>query len=432
MRRALVLVPLIVLVPAVARATPDDPLWSRQWGLHRIDAAQAWRVERGDGTIVAVIDSGVDGAHPDLRGRLLSGHDFVDDDDDPSDENGHGTLVAGVVAAATGNGVGIAGVAPRAKILPLRVLNADGGGSSSVVADAIRFAVERGADVINLSLAQESGDGGTLLVPPDLLRDPSVDQAIREAAGAGATVVIAAGNDTDGGAAETSYDATVDGVLVVGASTRDDRRAAYSNFGAGLDLIAPGGGSATDPSDAGCTRRNAVISLWWNPEEQESAYGAGCGTSMSVPFVSGVAALLAARGMTNTEAADRILASTKDLGVPGRDDETGSGRLDAAAALGAGALPTTVPSTPPVTRTPATASSVRAQTEPEPRPAVTEHPKRARDSARRDQASREPRRKGTDDRGWPVRTAAFGVAIAVLAHGWRVALRPRVSRRRAR
>jgi subtilisin family serine protease len=318
------------ILPAPVGAEESDPYLPLQWGLRAIEADAARAVSSGEGIVVAVIDTGVDAAHPDLRGRILNGKDFVDDDDDARDRNGHGTLVAGIVAAATGNGVGVASVAPGVDVLPVRVLDEDGTGSSDDVADGIRWAADRGADIINLSLAQEADS-----VLRNLLSDPAVDEAIVDAAARGLLVVVAAGNDPDGGHDRTAYDATQPGVLVVGATIEGDRPAAYSNFGEGLDLVAPGGGSATDPTDGACSRSNGVVSTWWNPETGRSAYGAGCGTSMSVGFVSGVGAMLMSSGMDNLEAAKRILATAADLGPAGPDDRTGVGRLDARRALDA-------------------------------------------------------------------------------------------------
>ncbi|MGZ4140806.1 MAG: S8 family serine peptidase, partial [Actinomycetota bacterium] len=141
MRKLLVAVVMIaVLAPATAMAAVNDPYYALQWGLKRVGAPAAWGVGTGSGRIVAVIDTGVDPTHPDLRGQLVPGHDFVDGDAQPWDENGHGTLVAGIIAAITGNGVGVASVAPHAKIMPIRVLGADGTGSSSNVAAGIQWA----------------------------------------------------------------------------------------------------------------------------------------------------------------------------------------------------------------------------------------------------------------------------------------------------
>jgi serine protease len=320
---------VLMLLPAIAFGAVNDPYFQLQWGLVRIGGPTSWSISKGAGQVVAVVDTGVDVTHPDLQGQLVPGYDFVDNDSKPLDQNGHGTLVAGIIAAVTGNAVGVASVAPRAKIMPVRVLGRDGSGSSTAVSEGIAWAVQHGATVVNLSLAQEGGaDTGPLL------RSPAVDSAIKAAAAAGVVVVVAAGNTSTGGTNQTAYDATVPGVIVVGASARDNRPAAYSNHGAGLDLLAPGGGSSSDPTANGCTQDQSIVSTWWNPATKRASYGGGCGSSMAVAFVSGVAALLRARGYDNAAAVSRIEQTADDIGTKGRDDLTGYGILNGARALG--------------------------------------------------------------------------------------------------
>lgn len=310
---------------------PNDPGYAQQWGLQKMRVPEAWTIARGAGIIVAVVDTGVNATHPDLRGHVLPGRDFVDDDADASDGKGHGTHVAGTIAAVTGNNLGVSAVAPEARILPVRVLGSSGEGDPGDVASGIRWAVDRGAKIINLSLAQDANDGVAL--GDSLLRDTRVDDAIKTAARNGALVVVAAGNRDAGGESHTSYDATTPGVIVVGATTRKDLRAAYSNYGDGLDVVAPGGGSATDAK--ACTSSDWVVSTWWNPATKQSDYGGGCGTSMAVAHVSGVAALLLSRGLSNVAAVQRIIATAVDLGPHGKDLQTGYGRVDAFRAVGA-------------------------------------------------------------------------------------------------
>lgn len=340
----------IVVSPGTAHAAEDE-LQSQQWGIGKIHAPRAWAVTQGEGVVVAVIDTGVEARHTDLQGRVLPGRDFVDDDNDPRDEHGHGTLVAGIIAARRGNGGGV-GVAPGATILPVRALDENGRGEPADVAEAIRWSVARGADVINLSLTVDQDTSGTF---GGLFTDQQVDAAIEDAADAGVVVLIASGNDADGGANEASYDSDRAEVLVVGASTIQDRGAAYANRGKGLDVVAPGGGSATDPSEEGCADPGWIISTWWRANVT-SPYGATCGTSMATAFASGVAALLRARGMDAAATATRMQDTALDLGPAGWDPTYGAGRIDAAAAVGAqparpaGNAPSAKPM-PPVTST---------------------------------------------------------------------------------
>lgn len=445
-RAAVLLLGALMLAPGVALAAPDDPFYPVQWGLSQIEAARAWGVSEGAGVVIAVVDTGVDATHPDLKGRVNVGYDFVDDDTDASDRNGHGTMIAGIIAATTRNGIGIASVAPRARILPVRVLDADGTGSSQDVARGIRWAVDQGAHVINLSLAQDGPAGGGLL-GGDLLRDPSVGDAIEDAARAGRVVVVAAGNERGGGKAETAYDATVPGSLVVGATTPEDRRAAYSNYGRGLDLVAPGGGSRSDPSLSGCTQDNSIVSTWWDPKDKRSKYGGGCGTSMSVAFVSGVAAMLRAQGKSGPAAADRILATADDIGSPGADSQTGAGRLNAARALGAPKKKrsSSTPSSPTPAATPrARSGTVTAAGELEkatgkltpergapaeptvetmPSGSSTPPPIPSLRPDRSEQVLGAPLGSPGDDaprrKGWPVTVASMLVSLLVLAHASR-------------
>lgn len=376
MRRllAFVLFALVLSGGSAYAVAPNDLGWGQQWHLRTIHADLAWTKSRGAGIVVAVVDTGVDRTHPDLTGRLTTGRNFVDapagGDGNWDDQQGHGTFMAGLIAASTGNTTGVASVAPLAKIMPIRVLDSKGSGKPEVVAEGIDWAIAHGARVINLSLAQEP-IGGASVVGSNLFGDPVMDEAIRNAANAGALVLAAAGNTFSGtgGTSTTSYDATVGGVLVVGASTRNDRRAKYSNYGPGLDVLAPGGGSSTSASNSSCQPNSPVVSTWWEAEKNESAYGAGCGTSMAVAHVSGIGALLMARGRSNTSAAARIRSTAVDLYTAGVDRFSGWGRVDAAAAVGAIAVaPRPKPKTRPQIRTTGRPNAVGAAGPP--RPAV--------------------------------------------------------------
>lgn len=317
---------------APAAAAPNDPFFGQQWALQRVGAEFAWGTTRGAGVIIASVDSGIDLTHPDLTGRILQGKDFADNDDDPMDQNGHGTLIAGIAAATTDNGQGVASVAPAASMLPVRAFDAAGNGTADHVAAGIDWAVQEAQNrglplVLNLSFVQANSEG----TPINLFADPTLDKAIKDAAQAGAAVFIAAGND---GKPQTAYDSTSPGIAVVGASDKDDKRASLSNHGAGLDILAPG---------------IDIVSTYRDVDQGKSVYASADGTSASVPFVAGAAALLMSQGKTNAQAIQRIYDTAKDLGLPGRDDDTGHGLLDVAAALG---VPRTSPSPSPAGRSP--------------------------------------------------------------------------------
>jgi subtilisin family serine protease len=323
---------LLLAGPAWAETDPYRP---QQWALDRIGAPAAWEVARGAGQVVAVIDSGVDLEHPDLADQLFRdasgavvGRDFVDGDDDPRDLNGHGTMVAGVVAAATDNGFGVAGVAPDARIMPIRVLDEKGEGFGDDVDKAIRWAVDHGATVVNLSLESDevalTGVGGRLAAPA---------AAVRYAWDRGVVVVAAAGNS---GSDFTDYPASSP-IVLVGATDRADRRTDFSDAGRDDLLMAPG----VD-----------IVSTWCRPREspvcdlQTHNFGVAEGTSFAAPHVAGALAVLRSTGLGPAEAVARLRETARDLGPAGRDPETGYGLIDLAAAVGT-ASPSTPPMTPP-------------------------------------------------------------------------------------
>lgn len=314
-----VLTAVVVAVPAWAQ-DGADPYRPQQWGLERVRAEAAWDVSRGEGAVVAVVDSGVDLSHPDLRGRLLRdgsgnliGRDWIEDDDLPRDEHGHGTMVAGIVGAGAGNGVGVAGTAPGVRIMPLRVLDEDGRGSSRDVQRAIRWAVDHGADVVNLSLESDAAanDGRISARAPT--------DAVAYAWQRGVPVVAAAGNS---GNPFTDYPDSSP-VLLVGATTRDDTIARFSDTGRDDAVVAPGMGIVS----TWCRRGDTVC------DGRTHTYGEAEGTSFAAPFVSAGLALLRASGRSPREAVRRLRGTARDVGPPGRDPQSGYGLIDLAAAL---------------------------------------------------------------------------------------------------
>ncbi|MGH2688574.1 MAG: S8 family serine peptidase, partial [Actinomycetota bacterium] len=323
---------LMALGPAAAAAASPDPILPQQWALAKIHAQEAWATSTGSGVVVAVVDSGVNFDHEDLRGQSAGSFSCIGTcTPGGGDVNGHGTAVASVVAAAGNNGVGISGVAPSAKVLSVRVLDADGTGTISDVAGGIVFAAEQGAKVINISI-------GTSIDLPIVfgLLAPELQTAIGAAWAKGAVVVAAAGN---GGLASSFT--SIPNLLVVGATGPSDEIAAYSSSLTGVELHAPGGNHAGDRCSA-----TACITV----AEAPNIYRATEGTSFAAPHVSGVAALLGALGLSNADIVAR-LKSTADPIPRGT-------RLNAAKAVGPPrqasppepAAPPSVLAAPPVAR----------------------------------------------------------------------------------
>ncbi|MFE7603152.1 S8 family serine peptidase, partial [Streptomyces sp. NPDC057494] len=264
------------LVTGCGDDNEPDPLRGQQWGLDALKLPDAWNTTRGEDTVIAVVDTGVDLDHPDLKGRLVAGHDFVDDDDRPDDTNGHGTHVSGIAAAHTDNGLGGAGGAPGTKIMPVRVLGPDGSGSDADITRGIVWAADHGAHVINLSL----GESGLMA---RLLKGGILNQAITHADAKGAVVVAAAGNDST---ALQPYEVDTP-VLVVNAAGQDGKPASFTNFGAQNAVSAPGVDIlSTLPT---YTTKETL--------KNTTGYGKLSGTSMASPYVSAVAALLHHQGL---------------------------------------------------------------------------------------------------------------------------------------
>jgi serine protease len=356
----------------IARASfvPNDPGrdvkaggWqATQWnfaGPFGINAPGAWDNlalagrPGGAGATVAVLDTGVAYSDrgrftrsPDLRTtRFLRGYDFVDGDRYPNDLNGHGTHVASTIAENIDNGIGVTGVAYGATVMPVRVLDRYGEGDSAAIARGIRFAARHGADVINLSFEFDSSIRAGQI--------PAILDALRFARRRGVLVVGASGNSA---ARTVAYPARAQYVLSVGATTEHGCVAEYSNRGASLDVVAPGGGpDAAIAGDPNCRPLEApgrdIVQMTFRPSAPQvfELPGGFTGTSMAAPHVSAVAALVIASGVVGSAPSPavveaRLKGTARDLGTPGPDHRYGAGLIDAAAAT---ALPAPAPAPTP-------------------------------------------------------------------------------------
>ena len=291
----------LAIAPQV-HAAANDPLLAQQWGIFAIGADRVWSTTTGAGVIVAVVDSG-SGPHPDLAENLLAGRSFFGlvetPDGNDIDASGHGSHVAGIIASVANNGIGGSGVAPNAKILPIKVLDQAGSGDARDVAAGVRYAADNGAKVINLSL------GGAT-------ESSSLSQAIAYANDKGALVVAAAGN---GGAADKpKWPASLDLTIAVTAVDPANNATSFDQRGDYIDIAAPGANIVS-------TAKGDYVTL--------------SGTSMAAGFVAGAAALLFAAEprVTNAQVRDILLRTATDIGEPGRDLTFGVGLINMVAAL---------------------------------------------------------------------------------------------------
>ena len=305
--------------------TPNDPGFTQQWGLTAIRAPAAWGDgARVTGVTVAVIDSGADYGHPDLAGALLAGCSFVVTPmvcgpTAAAADNGHGTHVAGTIAALTNNGVGVAGLAWEASILPLKALDSGGTGSWFSIADAIGYATNQpGVRVINMSLGSDPN------FPPEASDRALLQSMVDGARAKGIVVVVASGNSGANLDRTPVYPASLSGVVAVTAVAQDGTKPTWANYGSAVAVAAPGVGIYSTLCSYNATTQS------WN-----HIYGIKSGTSMASPHVAALAALLVARTPTLTP--DGIVATMRatadDIGAPGPDTTFGAGRIDVAAAL---------------------------------------------------------------------------------------------------
>lgn len=325
-------------------AVPNDPGYDRQWALPAVGAAEAWDRGTGDGIRIAVVDTGVDLGHEDLAGKTTAHVSCIGARGDPTqctgsgqDDHGHGTHVAGIAAAATFNGRGVAGVAPNARIMAVRVLQRDDTGQASGRASDVRagivWAVDHGAHVVNLSLSEE-------VIIREILGS-SLAEAVRYAWDRGVVTVVAAGNSQSlFGSGYGNLPA-----VVVTATNRGDTQASYATDvgDARWGMAAPGG--------EGDGVETAILSTWWE-KDVDHTYAAAAGTSMAAPHVAGAAAVLRSLGLSPQATVNRLLDTASDIAPAGHDSRTGAGLLDVAAATaghGSGSEP---PPAAPATTTP--------------------------------------------------------------------------------
>ncbi len=321
-----------------AELVPNDPTYPDQWGLNNtgqaisysgglvgtsgadINAQAAWDIHTGSSSIIlAIIDTGVDYGHPEFAGRTVGGFDFVNNDSDPADDNGHGTSCAGIAAAAGNNSAGVAGVNWNCQIMGVKVLDAAGSGSFADVASGITWAADNGADVLSLSL------GGGF--------DQSTADAVNYAHGLDVVVCASRGNANN---TIANYPASLANAIAVGALSPCNNRKTTttcdgefwwgSSYGNDLDVMAPG------------TRIHTTDITGSGGYAAGDYYSAFNGTSAACPFVAGIAALLRSSepGLSNEDIRDRLNTTAVDINAAGFDNQTGWGRVDAAAALSAG------------------------------------------------------------------------------------------------
>jgi thermitase len=298
---------------AAANAIPLDPMLPSQWHHYTIDMPGAWLNTMGSVNVpIAILDGGVDGTHPDLSSKMIPGYNFVALNTDTADLTGHGTKVAGSAAAATDNGLGVAGVAAKNPIMPIVVMNASSVAYYSSIAKGITYAADRGVRIINISITGTTSSS-------------TLQSAVNYAWSKNAVVFAAAGNAST---TAPGYPAACDKVIAVGATDSADLRASYSNYGSWIDIVAPGSNILTTLRGGG--------------------YGTTSGTSFASPITAGVGALMLSvrPDLTATQLTELIKSSAKDLGAAGFDIQFGSGRLDAnRAVVAALQAADTIPST---------------------------------------------------------------------------------------
>ena len=277
--------------------TPNDPYYGSEWHLPKISAQNAWNTTQGSGVTIAILDSGINGAHPDLNGKMVSGWNFYDNNPNTSDVFGHGTLVAGTAAAITNNGTGVSSIAGQSKIMPIRITDTSGYGYASTIVQGLVWASDNGVRVANVSFG---GAVGIL----------SVQNAAQYMKDKGGLVIAAAGNT---GTELTTIPTTT--MIPVSATDANDAIASWSSYGNFVAMSAPG------------------VNIWTT--RREGNYKTASGTSLSSPLTAGVVALMMSANtkLSSLEIENLLFSSAVDLGASGRDPYYGYGRVNAEAAV---------------------------------------------------------------------------------------------------
>jgi hypothetical protein len=284
---------------------PNDPYYGSAWHLAKISAPTAWDISQGDGITIAILDTGVDSTHPDLASKLVPGYNIYDNNTNTTDVHGHGTKCAGAAAAISNNGIGVAGVAGNARIMPIRISGLDGWATWSAIASGITWAADHGAKIASISYQAHHGS--------------SVLSASTYMKSKGGLVVNAAGNANT----EEVY-TNSNSIITVAATDSADNKASFSSFGVPVDISAPG------------------VSIYLTVNG--GGYGAASGTSFSTPITAGVIALMmsANPSLSNQQIESLLFSSANDLGTAGWDKYFGNGRVNAGAAVTAARAATPV------------------------------------------------------------------------------------------
>lgn len=281
----------------------NDPMINDQYSLKKVDAFSAWNINQGNSdTVIAIIDTGVDLDHPDLKEKMLEGYNVIAPGTPPKDDVRHGTHVAGIAAAIGNNAIGVSGLAPKCKILPVKVLG-NGTGSMETVSEGLIWAADHGADVVNMSL-------GTYT------ENKTLGESVKYALGKNVVCVATMGNDN---VERRRYPAGFAGMIAIGSTDENDKKSSFSNYGNWITVSAPG------------TNILSTLPTYMSP----NGYGKMSGTSMAAPLVTGLVGLMRSqrKGLSPAEASKILKETADDLGDTGFDNYFGSGRVNAGKAL---------------------------------------------------------------------------------------------------